>query len=207
MDATQIERLIRRGGMYFAESLWEYWPSERTNELPERNISLHLARSFGEAGFASFAEVHTREKTDQRIDFLTYNPQLNTLLLAESKRLYSKAQLRSLLEDTQRILDFRPLETVSDAIAKAQRYGALLATTWDRHIATWWATDSVNNSDNEKGWPAGAEVFDNFVVEKPALKNLLTNASWGSLELQGFDQYQTTDCKHHYLLYAIFPAS
>ncbi len=81
---------------------------------------------------------------------------------------------------------------------------ALLATTWEKDIVSWWSTQS------EDKWPPGVEEFGTFMKNSPKQAETLINGSWGNVELQGFDQNATADDKihkHHYLLYVVFKIS
>jgi len=190
MDIWDVMKIVRKGGYYLGESLWEYWPSKGNNEVPEANVTLHVGRALAEAGFAVFAEAHGEDSgTDKRHDLLAYSRPANTVVACEFKRLYSGEKANQMLHDVRRLGAFRPID---NEVANSEQFGVLAATTWDVEYARWW----VHGGGDRflKGAWAG---FDKETV--------LKDAQWGTLVLQAVEDWAEPNAKWHYFLYAVFP--
>ncbi len=198
MDEHDVARIVRCGGLYLAEALWEYWPPSGRNEIPERNVSLHLARAFAERGFLCFAETNPRDRTDERLDLLALHESRDALVMVESKRLYSPEQVEAMLTDAERICAYRPQDREADRIGSAARFGVLVATTWNDEAAAWWAA-------TDGSWSAGQARWDAFLNGRSALRGVLDKALFGTVVLQGYDGQGCTAPFHH-LVYCIFRA-
>ena len=123
MDESEVVRIVRRGAQYLAENLWDYWPASGENDVPERNISVNVARAFGERGFRCYAEVNPRDRTDSRLDLLAFRPDREVLVVLESKKLHVAEQLDGMLKDAERIIEFQPQGRDSDQVGRAARFG------------------------------------------------------------------------------------
>jgi hypothetical protein len=200
MDQRDVARIVRRGALYLAESLWEYWPASGNNDIPERNVSLHLARAFAERGFLCYGEANPRDRTDARLDLLALHESRDVLAMVESKRLYEPEHVEAMLGDAERIRTFRPQEHEDDRVGKAARFGVLAATTWSDEAAAWWA------ATDESTWPAGQARWAGFLEKRPELSRVLETALFGSVVVQGYDGQASTD-PFHYVLYCVFRAN
>jgi hypothetical protein len=184
-----VARLVRRSANLMAESLWEYWPSNGNNEIPERNVSLHLGVALQQAGYRLYAEAHAKGATDKRIDLLAFNPETAVTVLAECKRLYSAEKCAEMVEDLERLRSFVPLE----AHLGSKSFGVLAATTWNHKLAQWWSIADApppTNSDSWKALRAGL---------------LAVKAHRGSVVLQTFEENSALADQHfHHFLYAVF---
>ncbi len=188
MDSRNIERIVRHAGLLMSESLWDYWPSEGDNDIPERNISLYLAIAFHEKGFKCFAEGNWNDSTDKRIDFLAVNPETGIAVCGEFKKLYSAEKCQSMLDDFNRIQSFVPLEHCGKYKPK---FGILAATTFKPNIVKWWSTSDGENPSDHESWKL--------------LYKHMKDAYWGSVPLNSYDEdTKLESTEKHYLLYAIF---
>lgn len=188
MNVWDITRIVRRGGHRLSESTWEYWPQNGNNEISERNISINQTVTFADAGFLSYAEVHSGESTRQRTDLFMIHPQQRAAVVMECKRLYNAAQCEAMVWDLERILQFEPRE---EEIQTFQRFGILAATTWNSAIACWWSS------------------LDGPIPQGESWGRLdshprLAKAHWGSVVLLGYEEKRTLESPFHYLLYTVF---
>lgn len=186
-DQWSVARLVRKSASLLAESLWEYWPTEGHNEISERNITLHLAVAFQNAGYRLYAEAHTKGQTNRRIDFVAFNPEASTSVLAECKRLYSAEKCSEIVEDVDRLRAFVPLDS---GLGK-RSFGVVAATTWNRSIVEWWSSSGAPPPGTHTSWPA--------------LGSALKGSHRGSMVLQTYDENVALE-KHkpHHFLYAVF---
>lgn len=189
-----VERLIRRAAGALAEDLAVYWPSAGRNELPEANVTLHLAATLREAGFAVFAEAHSAGTgTERRHDLLALRCGDGTLIACEAKRLYNGQQAQRMRQDAQRLKEFAPLEGedhLAPGVELMDRIGVLAATTWNEGYARWFAgEDAADVSD---------EALD------PIWEALLKHATrWGACPLQ--DDWTTGARRTQWLVFAAIP--
>jgi hypothetical protein len=196
MDPAAIESLVRQGASYLAAALWEYWPVNGNNEVGERNISLHVGRSLSDAGFHCYAEAHSGQSTSQRIDLVAYHPSASTILVGESKRLYSMEKLTEMLNDVERVLSFEPVAP----LARPKRsFGLLMATTWDPNVASWW-------SSADGDWPGADALCDSFGWKNPQHKRAWERGRFGSVVLRGYVAGLPSNQKFHHFLYCILEA-
>jgi hypothetical protein len=198
MEAVEVVRIVRRGALYLAESLSDYWPPSGENDLPERNISLHMAQAFAEQGFRCYGEVNPCDRTDERLDLLAFQPAGKTVVVIECKKLHQPERLEDMLRDAERILAFRPQDRYSPELTSASRFGVLAASTWNDKAAAWWAaTDGI--------WDAGEARWGAYLKNRPGLSTMMNDkALFGSVIVQGFDGQKHTD-PFHYILYCVFP--
>ena len=131
MNCQDIERIVRHAGHLMAESLWEYWPTEKDNDIPEINISLHFAIAFHANGFNCFADGNWKNSTDKRLDFFAINPQTKIAICGEFKKLFTAEKCQSMKEDLERIRTFVPLEHCQKYVPQ---FGILAATTFKQKI-------------------------------------------------------------------------
>lgn len=176
-----------------------------TNELAERNQTLHLASAFLRRGWRCWAEVHWSKGASRRLDLLAWDEESSTLVLVEAKKANSPEQITAIAADVGRIASFGPIAWTDDIdqLKPAQRFGIVLATTWKPEIARWW-----NGWEGEDPWPAGTRAWDavrlggkkdpNSGVVKTANKGLWRAVALGTTSATG-------ETGHHHLLYAIWP--
>lgn len=198
MDERGIVRIVRRGVLYLAESLWDYWPASGENDIPERNISVHAARAFAEQGFRCYAEVNPRDRTDRRLDLLAFDPDREVLAILESKKLHVPEQLEGMLKDAERIIEFQPHGRESDQVGRAARFGILVATTWKDEAAAWWAA-------TDGSWDAGEARWNGYPKERGDLSRRMNDALFGSIIVRGYDGQKSSE-PFHYILYCVFRA-
>ena len=188
MNCRDLERIVRHAGHLMAESLWEYWPTAKDNDLPEINISLHLAIALHENGFNCFADGNWKNSTDKRLDFLAINPETGIAICGEFKKLFSAEQCESMTEDLERIKSFVPLDHCRKYKPK---FGILAATTFKPSIVKWWST-------KDGGTPTNHEIWNKLSKE-------LHNAYWGSIPLSTYDEdTKLKNTEMHHLLYSVF---
>lgn len=191
MQRKCLETIIRRGAYYLAEDLLSYWPSCGENEIPESNITIHLGRAFSEEGFCVFTDVHTKNSTEKRLDFLALNAKNGTQVILEAKRLYSSEKLSKMSDDIHRIAEFQLIDNSWTARIK-HRWGIIAATTWKSDYARWWSSDGAPHPSSHKVW----SIMEN--------NKILKEASWGSFVLRGLDQNEKPDTAFHYFLWCAF---
>ena len=186
-----IERIVRRGASYLAESLYEYAPCKEENDIAEANMTIHLARAFGEREYSVFAEAQFGDDPHRRLDLLAWNPDEGILVASEFKRLYSPEKLQQVIDDAKRVREFKP---VGAEIEVTRKVGLLAATTWNKKLAEWWSTKDGGNPTGHERWDS---VDDN---------RLFDDALWGSVVLQGYDmETEVEKSDFHYLLYCLLP--
>lgn len=189
-ELRRIERAVRHGAFYMSESLADYWPTNGNNELSERNISLHLSHSFAERGFRLYAEAHPDEGVNRRIDMLALDIERRVSVACEFKRLYSTGKLEEVLNDVQRLLEYRPRGACGDF----KRYGLIAASTWHDGYAKWWSTMDGARPTEHDCWRR--------MEDHPLLNQ--TRYLFGSYVLRGYTPERSYDASWHYLLYGIF---
>ena len=185
-----IERVVRRGGWYIAEALFDYWPTVGDNEVLERNQSIHLARAFSERAFNVYTEAHTRGSVKIHLDFLALDPVHGIQVRSECKRLHNADQADLIRADVDRVVDF---ELLNSHLEYPCKYGLISATTWNQKIAEWWSSSN--------GAEPSASPFWDALGNHPALKD----AVWGSVALCGYISRRSKNAPFHYFLYCIFP--
>lgn len=164
---------LRKGLFYLAEAVQCYWPANFAvesgvtkaylNSFAENNIALHMARSFAEQGFLSWAEVPwVREKEDnthKRLDLLAYSQPFKTSVALEFKN--SILTPYKVSDDLRRLVYLRERGIASEKhgfngaiIANCERmfYGivVILEAT---EFADWWHFPEQNDFK-----PAGRKV-------------------------------------------------
>jgi hypothetical protein len=189
IDHWTVARLVRRAANLMAESLWEYWPSNGKNEIPERNVTLHLGLALQQAGYRLYAEAHAKDATDLRVDLLAFNPEHKVTVVAECKRLYSPQKCAEMAEDLERLRSFIPRE----AYLGSKSFGVLAATTWQDDIVKWWSTaDAAPPTEH----PAWKKLHDGMKAAR---------AHRGSVVLQTYEENSAlSDHRFHHFLYAVF---
>lgn len=195
MQQVQVERIVRRGGMVLAEALDHYWPTNGDNEVAERNVTLALARAFGDAGFLMYAEGHSGDDRTKRIDLLALNFDRSVEVVIEAKRLYNSSQVALMHADVDRIASFR---LQADSMLRDEpprhRFGLVVGTTWLEEYAQWFSREDAPH-------PAGG-AWEAFASDPR-----LGTARWGSVVLRGYDQRRGPTNFHHfvYCLFALSP--
>lgn len=188
MNCQDIERIIRHAGHLMAESLWEYWPSEKDNDIPEINISLYLSIAFHQKGFKCFADANWKKSTNKRLDFFAINPETGITVCGEFKKLFTAEKCKSMKKDFNRIQSFIPLEHCGKYKPK---FGILAATTFKPKIVTWWSTLDGPKPSSHENWNK--------------LSKKLQNAYWGCIPLNTYDEEtKLENTELHYLLYSVF---
>lgn len=97
-------------------------------------------------------------ESDYRIDLMVYNDLNKSMLLVESKRLFSNEKARSIIQDIDKIIEFKPVQecNVDMPICMSNdKAGLILAVTQSLDVKDWWMTK--NNSDcldkyKSSGW-------------------------------------------------------
>ena len=189
----EIEKIVKSAARSFEKSLKVYWPSEKGNEICERNTSLHLSHALLRKGFAVFAECHKKGKTNSRFDIVAIHKNRSVQIVAEAKRLYSLQMARSIRDDVVRIGSFKLIDSELDHQLD-HKYGIVLATTWRAEYREWWT--SINGpcptTRSEREW--------NEIRNHLALRE----ASRGSIFLQRDSGIPDRARCDQYLLYRIF---
>jgi hypothetical protein len=197
MQSLDIERFVRRGAASLAESLHFYWPSTGRNEIPERNISLHVAHAFIDASFLCYGEAHTNDKTNLHVDLLAVHPAAGVFVAGEFKRLYDGAQARAMVEDAARLQQFKMQQRSQlrhPGLQIARQFGLLAATTWDEKYARWFTTTAGKALD-----PTGG-AFDQLLKMLPQKDTI-----WNAHTLINYHDADADRDRTQWLVYALFP--
>lgn len=170
--ANALETIVQQGLRSLRKCLWDnslcYWPQEgEENGLPERNLSVHVARSFLEDGWLVFAEASFPGRTDRRIDLLALKEGI--LVATECKQLDSPDRAAELARDLEELRDFR-LTTAWDtdkwqAPTISTRFGLLLVNTWSPAIKKWWLGSnhsSLPEGRTGNGWKDLGNAMDSL---------------------------------------------
>jgi len=185
----EIVRIVRRGGYILAEALDQYWPTNRDNEIAERNVSLALARAFGDEGFYLYGEGHSGDSTSTRLDLLALNFRESVQVAIETKRIWDTSTAQTLDADVQRILEFK-LATADKTTAPPEiQFGVVAAVTRNAEYIEYFSTIEAER-------PA-ATLYPEF-----AKLVSLANATRGRVFLQ---EWQRDGKKYRqYLVYCVF---
>ena len=188
--ATEIEAIVRQGLRSLRKCLWDspycYWPQEGDqNSLPERNLSVHVARNFLERGWLVFAEASFPGRTDRRIDLLALKEGI--LVATECKQLDSPDRAAEFARDLKELKDSRLITTRGTDERQAPkistRFGLLLADTWSPAIKKWWLGSnhsSLPQGRTGKGWIKLGRVMDSLAhSNRPAVGKEYLNRSNG----------------------------
>jgi hypothetical protein len=124
----RIDAVIVVAARTMRDSFRVYWPTHGDTGAHERNLSLHVASAFLNAGFAVFGEGHRDGEADVRYDVLAYSPEQSLFVAAEFKHLWSPGSARSMRDDIERLRDFTPVGRVGSA-GTAERFGLVAAFT------------------------------------------------------------------------------
>jgi hypothetical protein len=139
MNDAVIKRIVNRGIRSLGDSIGGYWPAgSDKNDMSERNITAHVGHSFLKSGWLIFTEVPFPRPPSQRLDMLALNRGSKVSIAIESKNLYGGDKARQLAGDAKRIRKFRLIEEYAEFNPR-QRFGLLLAFTWQHSIQKWWA--------------------------------------------------------------------
>lgn len=194
MEPIEIAQLLDTAGASLARATRRYWPTKGSREIAEANQVIHVAGVLTHAGWHCWAEATWGDgtqttATNPRLDLLAWHEPSCTLLAVEAKRLYSREKLAGMVSDVERITSFNLLDqTDMDVpIVPRQRYGAVIATTWQREIAGWW------RSAPGATWAGGAEWDRRKSAVRAAGDGL-----WGSVPL-GTEATDGTIDGHHFL--------
>ena len=64
-DINKVERILRKGLYSLSDSLYQYWPvGSSQNEIPEVNISIHVAGALINAGYCVYGEYRSSDGVD-----------------------------------------------------------------------------------------------------------------------------------------------
>lgn len=128
-DAAEcIDAVVVAAAQTMRNSFRAYWPTHGDTGAHERNLSLHFAGAFLNAGFAVFGEGHREGEADIRYDLLAYSPEQNIFVVAEFKHLWSRGTARAMRHDIERLRDFAPVQRIGSA-GRAARFGLVAAFT------------------------------------------------------------------------------
>lgn len=197
MKIIDIERTVRRGAASLAESVHFYWPAATPqNEIPERNITLHLGHAFSNAGFLTYCDAHNDGSTKTFLDLLAVHPYEKVLVACEFKRLsWDARQSQGMVDDAQRVLRFKMQKSPElrhVGLEVGRGFGLLAAITWLQPLARWFTTFEQSPPD-----PTGGK-FDQLRAALPS------ETIWNAYALS--DHYdQSGERKTHWLVYALFP--
>jgi hypothetical protein len=195
MRGIEIERLVRRGAMSMADSLHFYWPSIGRNDIPERNISAHLAHVLLANDFFVYAEAHTHDSANVHLDLLALHPSKETLIAGEFKRLYSKEKALAMVSDLERLRAWRLSQDRGHSqLRTPHRFGLLAATTWNRAYADWFNTRAKNPPDPTDG------ALASLWAELQGVDVL-----WGTIVLLDEAPIEGMPRTTEWLVYVIFP--
>lgn len=195
MRGIEIERIVRRGAMSMADSPHFYWPSVGRNDVPERNISLHLGHVLLANDFFLFAEAHNHDDANVHLDLLALHPSKETLIAGEFKRLYSNEKAWAMVADLDRLRAWQlGQDRGHSQLRTSHRFGLLAATTWSRPYAEWFNTRAKNPPDPTDG--ALAKLW----AELPGRDVL-----WGAVVLLDEAPIAGMSKTTEWLVYAIFP--
>jgi hypothetical protein len=99
-----VSDLVETTADTLRKSCENYWPAKDEYDPAERNVSLHFAHAMIAKGFSVFAEArHPNRQKVQRIDLLGLSPENEWFLGCEFKRLYSRSDVSSLIDDLERL--------------------------------------------------------------------------------------------------------
>jgi hypothetical protein len=191
MNERELQHMVVKASGSLANSLVEYWPSEGNNEFCEQNAVMHLACILNNSGFCVYGECHFKGGTDKRLDLLALRSKDAAQIMVEAKRLYSAEKVAEIIDDVNRLVNFRLIDKELDGVLK-DKFCVLLATTWNDGYAQWWS--SAN----------GEEPTDNANWAKLNGHPALQEAIWGSQVLQGYSPDKECTEGFQYLLYCIF---
>lgn len=140
MTISSIDRIVKKGIKSLKTSLWEYWPAAGQNEIAERNVSIHIAHQFIQSRWRVSAEASFPYKANRRVDLLAIQIGRKAFVVGESKLLHDSTKAGSLAKDGNRIMNFRLSDEHGWRPPISQRFGLLLALTWNPEVAKWWRT-------------------------------------------------------------------
>jgi hypothetical protein len=165
MTIGTIDRIVKNGIISLRKSLWEYWPAAGLNEIAERNVSTHVAHLFLQSKWKVFAEASFPYKANKRVDLLAIQVGKKTLVVGESKLLHDSTKAASLAQDGKRILSFHLSDEHEPPPKISNRFGLLLALTWNPKVAKWWVAHPTHLSQPEQnsgnGWKSLGKFMDN----------------------------------------------
>jgi len=192
-----IERIVRRGAASLAESVHFYWPSAKLqNEIPERNITLHLAHAFLSEGFLTYGEAHPDGSADSFLDLLALQPHQKVVVACEFKRLYGDERYaQAVVNDAQKVLAFKMQQSPAlrhPELEVTHGFGLLAAITWLENYARWFTTQEDAPTDPTRG------AFGQLHAALPS------ETIWNAYALSdGRDEAGKR--RTHWLVYALFP--
>lgn len=195
MNIEEVEGLVKRTAVTLTKSLKFYWPSCGENDVPEANLSVHFGAVLVESGFLVYADVHDLDNTSVRLDVLGFQPETETLVLAEFKRLWKPETAQSMAHDLARIRAWRLAEARAHAeFRPAHRFGVLAATTWKREYVDWFI-DSTRALTTD---PAGGGLA--------ALAAGITgdDVRWGSILILKDAPVESRGPTDEWLVYVVF---
>jgi hypothetical protein len=196
MNTEEVEGLVERTGATLTESLKFYWPSSGENDVPEVNISVHFGAVLAASGFLVYADVHDLDNASVRLDVLGLQPETDTLVLAEFKRLWKPETAWAMARDLARIRAWRLAEARARAEFRvAHQFGVLAATTWKQEYVDWFM-DSTRALTAD---PAGGGLA--------ALAAGITgdDARWGSILILKDAPVEIRGPTDEWLVYVVFP--
>ncbi|OQX56571.1 MAG: hypothetical protein B5M53_00780 [Candidatus Cloacimonas sp. 4484_209] len=182
-----------------SEAIDFYWPvkkgKEEKNDMSERNLSLHVMRSFIKKDFHVYAEVPCNDGSNEHVDFIAMKPDgkaADILVVGEAKNLYGSQQAKAMCTDIDKINNFELPGEKEDKPEYRLKIGLLIAFTWDKKIFEWW-----NNWDSDNPLGGGGEGWKD-------LWKKLKNAIRGTYLLYDGEEGETERMRKCNALYAIF---
>jgi hypothetical protein len=113
----------------------EFWPTRNNGDadIPERNLTDAVARSFAQRKFIQFFEVGSivekRKGSSGNVDVVFVSPR--RLVLCEAKLLYSgNGQAKSMLDDVNRLAAVGESKITEQGLRRPSIVRMVVATTW-----------------------------------------------------------------------------
>ena len=133
-DINKVERILRKGLYSLSDSLYQYWPvGSSQNEIPEVNISIHVAGALINAGYCVYGEYRSSEGVDTVAhDLYAFLPSTNEQIVMEFKRFPKTDAEASVSTDIQRI---------KSNWAGRKALGAVVFLTQSSNFMQWWLSD------------------------------------------------------------------
>lgn len=195
MTISSIDRIVKKGIKSLKNSLWEYWPAAGQNEIAERNVSIHIAHQFIRSRWKVSAEASFPYKANRRVDLLAIQIGKKAFVVGESKLLHDSTKAASLAKDGKRIMTFRLSNEHDWPPPISQRFGLLLALTWNPKVAKWWSTHPTHAPLPEQSSGNGWKSLGKFL-----------NRHKAKCRASLLYKYPDENKKHHehWVVYAIF---
>jgi hypothetical protein len=197
MTISSVDRIVKKGIKSLKTSLWEYWPAARQNEIAERNVSIHIAHQFIRSGWKVSAESSFPYEANKKVDLLAIQIEKKAFVVCECKLLHDSDKAASLVKDGKRVLAFKLSDEHYPAPLISQRFGLLLALTWNPKVAKWWERPShmsLPEQNSGTGWKSLGKFMDRH------------NAKCRASRLSRYRD-KNKKFQEHWAIYAIFKLS